>query len=78
MIIEIDGYEQQVLLSGPHCSIVELRDKYKTAQRVTHIASVIPTVICALYGFQQVTYETGVHVTYVIDTDTDRIYAPSY
>ena len=78
MMIEIDGYEQQVLLIGPYCSLDELREKYKTAKRVTQVVKVIPAVICALYSFQQVPYQADVQVTYVIDTDTDRIYAPSY
>lgn len=34
--------------------------------------------MCELYQFRQISYEEEVKVTFVIDTDTDRIYAPTY
>lgn len=78
MMIEIDGYEQQALLIGPYCSLEALRQKYETAKEVAQMVRLIPPVLCALYGFQLVPYNADVHVAYVIDTDTDRIYTSTY
>ncbi len=38
----------------------------------------LPHVFCRLYGFEQIPYDKHTVVDFVIDTDTDRIYTPSY
>ena len=78
ILIEIDGYNQQVLLTGQSCSLKQLRQKYKQAKKHASSSTEIPKVMCALYQFRQISYEAEVKVTFVIDTDTDRIYAPTY
>lgn len=78
ILIEIDGYDQQVLLTGQSCSLKQLRQKYKQAKKYASSSTEIPKVMCALHQFRQISYDPEVKVTFVIDTDTDRIYAPTY
>ena len=78
ILIEIDGYDQQVLLTGQSCSLKQLRQKYKQAKKHASSSTEISKVMCRLYQFRQISYEAEVKVTFVIDTDTDRIYAPTY
>lgn len=78
MIIEVDGYYEQVLLSGESCTLKELQQLYKQVkkQAATHVD--VPWLLVAQYGFTQLPYDASVRVAFVIDTDTDRIYTPTY
>lgn len=78
LIIEIDGYYEQVLLSGESCTLKELRQIYKQVkkQATTHVD--VPKLLIAWYGFTQIPYDETIQVAFVIDTDTDQIYAPTY
>ena len=78
ILIEFDGYDQQVLLTGQSCSLKQLRQKYKQVKKYDSSSTEIPKVMCELYQFRQISYDPEVKVTFVIDTDTDRIYAPTY
>lgn len=78
MIIEIDGYCHQVLLKGKKCSKQELKQKYLQAKKLTHDIKDLPTIFLRLHKFEPLPYAVDVKVEFVIDTDTDRIYSPSY
>lgn len=78
MIIEIDGYYHQVLLIGKICSKRQLGKKYRKAKCLTCNIKELPDVLCQLYNFEQIPYNSIVKVDFVIDTDTDRIYSPFY
>lgn len=78
IIIEMDGYFQQVLLTGKPCSKEELREKYFIAKEHTLEISDLPRVFCSLHNFVQLPYTNQLKVDFVIDTDTDRIYSRSY
>lgn len=78
MIIEIDGYYHQILLSGKKTSKQELKQKYLQAKKLTCDIKDLPNVFCRLHNFEQLPYNIDVEVEFVIDTDTDRIYSPSY
>ncbi len=78
MIIEIDGYFHQALLTGKKCSKIQLRQKYLQAKELTYEIRDFPNVFCRLHNFEQILYDTEIEVDFVIDTDTDRIYTPSY
>lgn len=78
MIIEIDGYYHQVLLSGEKCSQKQLKQKYLKAKELTYEIQDLPNVFCRLYHFEQIQYACDIEVDFVIDTDTDCIYSPSY
>lgn len=78
MIIEIDGFFHQALLIGKACSKRQLCQKYRQAKDLTYNLKELPNVFCKLYNFEQIPYDANLKVDFVIDTDTDRIYSPSY
>lgn len=78
MIIEIDGYFHQVFLTGKACAKQQLRQMYLEAKKLSPKITDVPNLFCRLYRFEQITYDKDIKVNFVIDTDTDRIYAPSY
>jgi hypothetical protein len=78
LIIEIDGYYNQALLIGKNCSKMQLKQKYIEAKESTFEMKDLPNVFSRLHNFEQIPYESDVEVDFVIDTDTDRIYSPSY
>ncbi|WP_075617212.1 hypothetical protein [Paenisporosarcina indica] len=78
MIIEIDGYFHQALLTGKKCSKKQLRQKYLQAKVLTYETRDFLDVFCRIHNFDQVIYDNEIEVEFVIDTDTDRIYTPSY
>ena len=78
MIIEIDGFFKQALLTGRKCSKQQLKQMYLQAKELTFAPSDFPNVFCRLHNFEQVPYSEDIKVDFVVDTDTDRIYSPSY
>jgi len=78
MIIEIDGYVQQVMLTGKTYTKQALRQKYREAQAIAHGETDIAAVFCRLHRFDPIPYEEEIEVDFVIDTDTSRIYTPFY
>jgi hypothetical protein len=80
LIIEIDGYFDNVLIIGKTCSILELRKKYETAK--THCTNIneFIDIFCRMFQFERLpsSHEIDVRSDVVIDIDTDRIYAPRH
>jgi hypothetical protein len=77
LIIEIDGYFHQVLLSGKKCTKHQLKQKYLNAKELSFEIKDLPGIFCRFHNFEQIPYDNDVKVEFVIDTDTDRIYSPS-
>jgi hypothetical protein len=78
LVIEMDGYLNQVLLTGKKCSKQQLKQKYLQAKELTYEIKDLPNVFCRLHNFEPIPYDLDMQVDFVIDTDTDRIYSPSY
>ena len=78
MIIEIDGFFNQALLTGRKCSKQQLKQMYLQAKELSFHSSDLPNVFCRLHNFEQVPYSQAIKVDFVLDADTDRIYSPSY
>lgn len=78
IIIEIDGYVNQVILRGRKCSKQQLKQMYFQVKELTRETSGLPNIFCRLYNFEQISYSEDIEVDFVIDLDTDRIYSPSY
>ncbi|TYS17170.1 hypothetical protein FZC78_10310 [Rossellomorea vietnamensis] len=78
MIIEIDGYFHQLLLTGKKCTIPQLKKMYIEANEWPIEITDFPDVFCRLYKFEQIPYDKNLKVDFVIDTDTGRIYVPAY
>lgn len=80
MIVEIDGYFENVLITGKTCSISELKKKYKIVKTRCTDISKFADIFCRMYQFERLpsSHEIDVRPDVVIDTDTDRIYAPRH
>ena len=78
MLIEVDGYDQQVLLSGPGYTLEQLNKLYKQVYKKASSSIEITHILCSDYQFYRIPYDATVHVAFVIDTDTGRIYSPTY
>ncbi len=78
MIVEIDGYFTQALLTGRKCSKKELKQKYLQALSMVNDIRNLPDVFCRLHRFEQLPFDDEIEIDFVIDTDTDYIYSPTY
>lgn len=78
MRIEVDGYYEQVLLSVESCTLQELRQIYRLVKKQASSHADMPRLLVSQYGYTRLPYDASVKVAFVIDTDTDRIYAPTY
>ncbi|AIQ19271.1 hypothetical protein H70357_23085 [Paenibacillus sp. FSL H7-0357] len=78
LLVQIDGYFHRSYISGSKCTEQELKQKYlKVKEQITDLRD-LPEVFYKLYNFEQLPLKGEVEVDFVIDTDTDRIYKPSY
>lgn len=78
MLVEIDGFFQQVIVYGRKSNQFELKRMYHDAlTQVTNIKE-LAEVFCNIHNFETVPYSADVQVDFVIDTDTNRIYSPTY
>lgn len=78
MIIEVDGYFKQALLIGQKCSKRQLKQMYLQANQLTFEPDDFTGAFCKLHRFEQIPYSNDIEVDFVLDTDTGRIYSPSY
>lgn len=78
LIVKIDGYYHQVLIKGKSCSKKELMKRYINAKALISNILDLPAIFCRINCFDQLAYNEDIEIDYVIDTDTDRIYKPSY
>ncbi|MGF7036193.1 hypothetical protein J2T17_007245 [Paenibacillus mucilaginosus] len=76
LIVEIDGYFRRALVAGRECSKEELKQKYLQVKELASHVRDVPEIFCRLHNFEQLHYDDGLKVDYVIDTDTDKIYKP--
>ncbi|MFS0875245.1 hypothetical protein [Solibacillus isronensis] len=78
MLIEMDGYDQQVLLSGPSYTLEQLNKFYRLAKKQATSSIEIAQFFCSKYQFSRIPYDATLQVAFVIDTDTGRVYSPTY
>lgn len=78
LLVKIDGYFHQSLLTGKRCSKKQLKQKYLQTKELTYDVKDFPHIFCRLYKFELMPYECNIEVDFVIDTDTNEIYSPSY
>ena len=78
LIIEIDGYFHQVLITGKKISRQELKRIYIQAKEWSYDIKDLPSVFCRISNYEEIPYDNDMHIDFVIDTDTDRIYSPTY
>ncbi|MDQ0857843.1 hypothetical protein [Bacillus sp. V2I10] len=51
---------------------------YLIAKQMAADVRELPRIFCRINNFDIIPFEEEIQVDYVIDTDTDRIYTPSY
>jgi len=78
MLVEVDGYDQQVLLTGPSYTLEQLSKYYRQAKKQASSSLEITRFLCSYHQFCQIPYDATLQVEFVIDTDTGRIYSPTY
>lgn len=78
IIVKIDGFYQQVFLTGRKCSKKELKQKYLQALSIVSDISDLPDLFCRIHHFDKLNFGNYDEVDFVIDTDTNRIYSPNY
>lgn len=55
-----------------------MKQKYIQAKEITYEIKDLPAIFFRLHNYEQISYVSDVKVDFVIDTDTDIIYSPSY
>lgn len=78
LLIKIDGFFHEVILTGKRCSKQQLKKMYLQTNELTYDIRELPNVFCRIHNFEQIPYDSKIEVDFVIDTDTDIIYSPSY
>ncbi|MGE7543723.1 hypothetical protein [Sporosarcina newyorkensis] len=78
LIIEIDGHSFQVLLTGEKCNKRQLRQTYMRAKELSGDLKNLPAIFCRILNYKSIPYDSAIPVDFVIDTDTERIYSPTY
>ncbi|MGE7981949.1 hypothetical protein [Solibacillus sp. NPDC093137] len=78
MLVEVDRYDQQVLLSGPSYTLEQLNRFYRQAKKQATSSIEITQFLCSYFQFSRIPYDATIRVAFVIDTDTGRIYSPTY
>lgn len=77
MLIEIESFYGDSLLSGKVSSIEQLRHQMLTVLADCDTCDFI-SVFCARYGYDIYPYDESIQVDYVIDLDTYMVYRPVY
>lgn len=78
MTIKIDGYFHSLLITGKKCAKEQLREKYFQAKKHSGDMKNFPDLFCRMHHLDRIPFDSEIEVELVIDTDTDRIYQPSY
>ena len=77
MIIEIEGYGKEVLLTGKKCSVGKLKwmvhQTICLADKDTHH---FVALFCRMHHFDKIGFEDGIMADYVIDVDTGVVFTP--
>lgn len=78
MIVEIEGCQIKMLVSGKKCSISKLcwQMKKATSHMENHQAFI--SVFCRLFNYEEVSYTDEIQTDFVIDIDTYKVFKGSY
>ncbi|XIH25210.1 hypothetical protein C1N73_28200 (plasmid) [Priestia aryabhattai] len=75
----IDGFfHKEIFLTGKKCSKQQLRQLYFEARKFTYEETDFSNVFCRLHKFDRIPFSKGIKADFILDTDTDRVYSPSY
>lgn len=77
MLVYIESFYGDKLISGKKCTEKELREKFKKVIEISEPADFTP-LFCRMFRFQEQFLDEEVQVDFFIDLDTHLIYTPRY
>ncbi len=78
MIVEIEGYEIEALVSGKKCTGGRLQWQMKKVIGRIEDNRYFVSLFCLLFGYEEIEYSDEIKADYVIDIDIYRVYKPVY
>lgn len=77
MLVEIESFWGNKIISGKKCSEKELRRKMNKALKITETEE-FTAIFCRMFQFEEYNFSDDVRVDFIIDLDTHLVYAPKY
>lgn len=77
MLVWIESYQGDRLISGKKCSEKELREKMNFILEINE-GEDFTAIFCRMHQFDEYPLSKDIRVDFVIDLDTYRLYAPKY
>lgn len=77
MLIFVESYFGDRLISGNKCSEKELRHKFNETLKTANLSNFVE-VFCRLYQFEEYPLSNDTEPDLVIDLDTFSVYTPRY
>ena len=77
MLVYIESYFGDSLISGKRCTEKELREKFNRAVKLNEGGD-FPALFCRMFEFEELPLSQKIQVDYIMDLDTHRVYMPHY
>ena len=77
MLIEIESFFGNRLISGKKCTEKELREKFRKVIKIAETQN-FTELFCRMYNFEEYDLSEYIQADFVIDLDTHLVYAPRY
>lgn len=77
MIIEIESYLGDKLISGKTLSIGQLKHQMEAILKQVSEKDFV-SIFCARYDFEVLPYDENIEAHYVVDLDTHMVFQPKY
>ncbi len=77
MLVEIESFWGDKIISGKKCSEKELRQKMNEVLKITETEE-FTAIFCRMFQFEENNFSDEVRVDFVIDLDTHLIFVPKY
>ena len=78
MLVEIESFYGDRLISGKKCTEKALREKMNKILEMVEDARDFTPLFCRVYNYEEYPLSESHHVDFVIDLDTHLVYAPTY
>jgi len=77
MLVFIESFWGNKIITGKKCTENELRNKFKKALKITQTAE-FTALFCRMFQFDELPLDEDIHVDYIMDLDTLLVYKPRY
>jgi len=75
MLVFIDSYFGDRLISGRKCSLKELQERFRKVIEISH-GEDFTALFCRVYNFEELPLDDDLEIDMVIVLDTYRVYKP--